>query len=394
MSSVVNKKIKIPGPLECIIYEGYVTTSDQVFDETANKTQDKINEQTADIDGRLAIVEQHETISMGGGDIQVGTASDMESSASASRAKVPTVGAIQDSLKTINNTSIIGEGNISIESGGEDNVIEVVEVNGTALEVTDKTVNIDLSGYQTALSSQTAYTEKGSSTKVPKITTNALGQVTAIEEVAISGGGGGGTQVQSDWEESDDTSDAYIKHKPTIPTVPTISTDISSDASSDAKTASPKAVKTFVEGKGYTTNTGTITSVKMNGSTVASSGEVDLGTVITSHQDITGKEDKLTIVSSPTISSNTLQAEISKYYVLTNVSTLTITLPTPTSGKVETIVFFVGTGSSFSQLSFPSTVYKQKDMPTLEASKYYEINALWNGTAWCIAQVELEAPTP
>lgn len=38
-----------------------------------------------------------------------------------------------------------------------------------------------------------------------------------------------------------------------IPTVPTISTDISADASSDAKTASPKAVKTFVEGKGYGT---------------------------------------------------------------------------------------------------------------------------------------------
>lgn len=33
-----------------------------------------------------------------------------------------------------------------------------------------------------------------------------------------------------------------------IPTVPTISTNITSDASSDAKTASPKAVKTYVDG--------------------------------------------------------------------------------------------------------------------------------------------------
>lgn len=73
-----------------------------------------------------------------------------------------------------------------------------------------------------------------------------------------------------------------------IPTVPTISTDISTDGSSDTKTASPKAVKTFVEGKGYTTNTGTITSIKMNGSTIASSGEANLGTVIT---DISGKQD-------------------------------------------------------------------------------------------------------
>lgn len=35
-----------------------------------------------------------------------------------------------------------------------------------------------------------------------------------------------------------------------------------------------------------TVGTGTITSVKMNGSTVASSGEADLGTVLTSHQSI------------------------------------------------------------------------------------------------------------
>ena len=46
-----------------------------------------------------------------------------------------------------------------------------------------------------------------------------------------------------------------------IPTVPTISTDIDADATSDVKTTSPKAVKTFVENKGYTTNTGTVTGV-------------------------------------------------------------------------------------------------------------------------------------
>lgn len=39
-----------------------------------------------------------------------------------------------------------------------------------------------------------------------------------------------------------------------IPAVPEISTDISADASSDAKTASPHAVKTFVEAKGYVTS--------------------------------------------------------------------------------------------------------------------------------------------
>lgn len=49
-----------------------------------------------------------------------------------------------------------------------------------------------------------------------------------------------------------------------------------------------------VSGWGFTKNTGTVTSVavKMNGATkgtVTSSGTIDLGTVITSHQDISGK---------------------------------------------------------------------------------------------------------
>ena len=43
-----------------------------------------------------------------------------------------------------------------------------------------------LSDYQTALSTQTAYTSKGTATKVPQITTNTLWQVTGITEVTIT----------------------------------------------------------------------------------------------------------------------------------------------------------------------------------------------------------------
>ena len=43
------------------------------------------------------------------------------------------------------------------------------------------------SGKQDALTAQTAYTSKGSATKVPQITTNSLGQVTGITEVTITG---------------------------------------------------------------------------------------------------------------------------------------------------------------------------------------------------------------
>lgn len=50
--------------------------------------------------------------------------------------------------------------------------------------------------------------------------------------------------------------------------------------------------------EGATANIGTITSIKMNGVTKGTSGEVDLGSVITSHQDISGKEDTSNKVTS------------------------------------------------------------------------------------------------
>ena len=50
-----------------------------------------------------------------------------------------------------------------------------------------------------------------------------------------------------------------------------------------------------------TSNTGTITGIKMNGASKGTSGVVDLGTVITAHQDISGKVDK---VSGKGLSTN------------------------------------------------------------------------------------------
>ena len=46
--------------------------------------------------------------------------------------------------------------------------------------------------------------------------------------------------------------------------------------------------------------TGTITGITMNGTSKGTSGVVDLGTVITSHQDISGKQDKITPITAQT----------------------------------------------------------------------------------------------
>lgn len=55
---------------------------------------------------------------------------------------------------------------------------------GYSLPTTAKQATWDAK--QDALAAQTAYTSKGSATKVPQITTNALGQVTSITEVTIT----------------------------------------------------------------------------------------------------------------------------------------------------------------------------------------------------------------
>lgn len=70
----------------------------------------------------------------------------------------------------------------------------------------------------------------------------------------------------------------------------------------------PTKVSQLQNDSGYTTNKGTVTfvAVKMNGSekgNVTSSGTIDLGTVLTVHQDISGKQDKIT-------SSNKLAASL------------------------------------------------------------------------------------
>ena len=109
------------------------------------------------------------------------------------------------------------------------------------------------------------------------------------------------------------TSGSYndLSNKPTIPTVnngkltiqkngTTVQTFTANQSSSvTANITVPTKVSDLTNDSGYTTNKGTVTSVavKMNGSEkgkVTSSGTIDLGTVITSHQDISGKLDKTT----------------------------------------------------------------------------------------------------
>jgi hypothetical protein len=105
----------------------------------------------------------------------------------------------------------------------------------------------------------------------------------AINNIEVTGGVGD-LNVQSDWNETDTTSDAYIKNKPIIPSAVTEST---------------------VSGWGYTKNTGTITGVSANGTSIATSGVANIPAASTSVYGVT----KLS--SSTSSTSTTLAATAS-----------------------------------------------------------------------------------
>ena len=177
-------------------------------------------------------------------------------------------------IKTINNQSILGSGNITLEGGsgsgggGNINVIESVKVNGSAL-TPDANKAVNITAVPASIVTQdTAHRFVSDSEKT-----------TWNNKVS---------NVQADWNATSGLS--QILNKPTIPVAVTEST---------------------VSGWGFTKNTGTVTGVKMNGTTKnPTSGVVDLGTVITSHQDISGKADKSAAIGSLSLSLDSTNYKI------------------------------------------------------------------------------------
>jgi hypothetical protein len=154
-------------------------------------------------------------------------------------------------------------------------------------------------------------------------------------------------QEKANWNNKSDFSGSYndLSDKPTIPVVPTNVSAFNNDA-------------------GY----------------------------LTEHQDISGKEDKVDIVAA---SGTTLTAEVGKYYTLSNVGTLAITLPTIAAGttKVQTVTFYIAAGST-PAVTFTSThsIY-YSDGFEIAADTTYEVSAAWNGIAWVVASVNIVIPT-
>lgn len=75
-----------------------------------------------------------------------------------------------------------------------------------------------------------------------------------------------------------------------------------------------KVNEVTVTGWGFTKNKGTVNSVKMNGKPVTiTDGAVDLGTVITSHQSLDGKQDKLSDTQLAAVNSGITLDKVGTY---------------------------------------------------------------------------------
>ena len=117
-----------------------------------------------------------------------------------------------------------------------------------------------------------------------------------------------------------------------------------------------------------------------------------LGATAVQPSALEGYESKVDIVSA---SGATLTAEVGKYYTLSNVGTLAITLPTIASGttKVQTVTFYIAAGST-PAVTFTSThsIY-YSDGFEIAADTTYEVSAAYNGIAWVVASVKIVIPT-
>ena len=208
--------------------------------------------------------------------------------------------------------------------------------------------------------------------------------------VAVSGGGGpsgSGYAMIGDLD-----SEVFVPNfSAENDTVHVTSQELTSSQKAQART-NIDAVSQSELTSGLATKAATATTLSGYGITDAniSGGVITLGSnTITPVTDISGKEDKITIISQSNVSA--LTAEVGKYYRFTsNVGTLAITLPVPSDTTYLTGIMFYFTTSSSQNVTFTSSAtIKKYNGFEITTSSTYEVNAVYNGSVWVVAATKL-----
>ena len=100
----------------------------------------------------------------------------------------------------------------------------------------------------------------------------------------------------------------------------TVATSGSYNDLSDKPTIPSAVTETTVSGWGFTKNAGTITGIKMNGASKGTSGVIDLGTVLTAHQDLSAYSKTADTVSAVAAGSTANILAVTKNGTTSNIT--------------------------------------------------------------------------
>lgn len=246
-----------------------------------------------------------------------------------------------ENIKTINNESILGSGNIEIGGGG----------GGTSdysdLTNKPKINNVELNGNKTlndlGIQPVGNYLTEETDPTVPSYVKN-------ITQANITS-----------WNNKSDFSGNYndLKNKPTIPS---------------------EVTETTVSNWGFTKNTGTYSkpSTGIPKADLASAVQTSLDkadTALQSHQDISGKANKISVVQT---STSTIEINPNTFYKFGEVASLNITLASITDNTIyNEYMFEFVSGTTATTLTLPSSI-KWLETPTIDANKIYQCSIVDN----------------
>ena len=191
------------------------------------------------------------------------------------------VGYVKD-LKTINGESLKGTGDIVIEGGdgvqSDWNEIDTDDPAYIKNKPTIPVVPTKVSAFQNDAGYINDVSDK-QDTLVSGTNIKTINNQSLLGSGNIDIQGGGGSQIQSDWEQTDNTKVDYIKNKPTLADV---ATSGSYDDLEDTPTIPAEVTESTVAGWGFTKNTGTyskpsggIPSTDMSSDVQTSLGKAD-----------------------------------------------------------------------------------------------------------------------
>ena len=216
--------------------------------------------------------------------------------------------------------------------------------------------------------------------------------------VGIGAGIGGSIeQVQSDWNEADETSPAFIQNKPNIPSLDgyaTINYVNSYVNSSLTGYVTAGYVNSYVSNQlsNYATqqwvNNQNFLKEHQSLDGYATQQWVNDQNFLKQHQDISGKENRMQIVTPNSLS---FAAETGKYYRITQSGTITVTLPSVVSDYIEGfLLFFTAAADDCLHFDTQDTVLKA-DGYEIKAGDICEVNAVYNGDGWQVTVVKFNS---